>query len=682
MSEAVTAESMKQNLEQTDEPVVALADVESALTLFAEGIAGRYLHIRSSQEFASNPRLQLNAADSGQNSDTLFLPESVTSSDASAYRVLVMEQIGLRECDTLEFRMETALTQLPDLATRHQPDANAGPRTGDYRLLFDSFSLPALAEDLFLLFEETRIQAHLQRSYPGLIKHMRIHHAHLLTSPRPLDLLSRAKRWRMGEALSLADGPCEQTLNEALQNHSKHALSVYDSAEALCRQYDAVLAYYAKEDGDYREAEESLVDWLNREQRAEQWEEELEDINEQLSQSMATEIPTGQEEEAVYGDAGDGSQRQIDLEIKEMKEERDTLKRRVDMERSAVAHALGKAQGDARSFRYDEWDYLNHHYLRAWCRVFEQPLATDGDDDITPLKAVIRAYQNTVQRQLEQIRPTGLERIRRVQDGDELDLNAVIEARQDIRAGQSPNERVYSRKERVQRDVSAIFLVDLSASTDDPILPPEPKDWSNYEEDEADTRAGWYASFDDIEEEQEDPGRKIIDLEREAMVVMAAALEALGDSYGIYGFSGYSKDNVELYIAKEPDDGFSQATLKSIAAMTPKGSTRMGPAIRHTAQKLMNTGSAMKVLMVISDGFPQDCDYGPVRGNHDYGVEDTAKALQESQQKGIETFCMTVDKSGHDYLKRMCPDERYMIIEDMEDLPDQLTKVYTALTGK
>jgi nitric oxide reductase activation protein len=166
------------------------------------------------------------------------------------------------------------------------------------------------------------------------------------------------------------------------------------------------------------------------------------------------------------------------------------------------------------------------------------------------------------------------------------------------------------------------------------------------------------------------------------MVVMAAALEALGDSYGIYGFSGYSKDNVELFIAKEPDDAFSQNTLKSIAAMVPKGSTRMGPAIRHASTKLMSTGSAMKVLMVISDGFPQDCDYGPVRGNHDYGVEDTARALQESQQKGIETFCMTVDKSGHDYLKRMCPDERYMIIEEMEDLPNQLTKVYTALTGK
>ena len=163
---------------------------------------------------------------------------------------------------------------------------------------------------------------------------------------------------------------------------------------------------------------------------------------------MAMEIPTGQEEEAVYGDAGDGSQRQMDLEIKELKEERDTLKRRVDMERSAVAHALGKSQGDARSFRYDEWDYLNHTYLRAWCRVFEQPLNTDDQDDTAPLKAVIRAYQNTVQRQLEQIRPTGLERIRRVQDGDELDLNAVIEARQDIRRAKVPtNGSILVKKE-------------------------------------------------------------------------------------------------------------------------------------------------------------------------------------------------------------------------------------------
>ena len=282
---------------------------------------------------------------------------------------------------------------------------------------------------------------------------------------------------------------------------------------------------YELTEKNYSRNDESLVDWLNREQRVEEWEEELEQINEQLNQSMPMDTPTGKDKDAVFGDAGDGSQREMDIEIKELKEERDTLKRRVDMERSAVAHALGNTQGDARSFRYDEWDYVNRTYLRAWCRVFEQSLDGEGGEkeaDVAQLKQVIRAHQSTVQRQLEHIRPTGLERIRRVQEGDELDLDAIIEARQDIRAGQSPNERVYSRKERVQRDVSAIFLVDLSASTDDPIEPPEPKDWSNYEEKDADMRGGWYANLDDIEEEIEAPGRKIIDLEREAMVVMAA----------------------------------------------------------------------------------------------------------------------------------------------------------------
>jgi nitric oxide reductase activation protein len=115
--------------------------------------------------------------------------------------------------------------------------------------------------------------------------------------------------------------------------------------------------------------------------------------------------------------------------------------------------------------------------------------------------------------------------------------------------------------------------------------------------------------------------------------------------------------------------------------MKPKRSTRMGPAIRHAVRKLIDSGSALKVLIILSDGFPQDSDYGPERGNHEYGVQDTARALQEAHEKGVETFCITVDRSGHDYLRRMCPDARYLVIEEIEDLPDALTKVYQTLTA-
>ncbi len=84
---------------------------------------------------------------------------------------------------------------------------------------------------------------------------------------------------------------------------------------------------------------------------------------------------------------------------------------------------------------------------------------------------------------------------------------------------------------------------------------------------------------------------------------------------------------------------------------------------------------------MLSDGFPQDCDYGPDRSDHEYGVADTARALAEAARAGVQTFCVTVDRSGHDYLKRMCPDDRYLLIEEIEALPDALTKVYQKLTA-
>ena len=179
----------------------------------------------------------------------------------------------------------------------------------------------------------------------------------------------------------------------------------------------------------------------------------------------------------------------------------------------------------------------------------------------------------------------------------------------------------------------------------------------------------------------EPPARRIIDVQREAMLVMAAALESLGDDFGIYGFSGYGHDCVELYVAKELGDAFGAHTLGRIAAMQPKRSTRMGPAIRHSTAQLARSGYAQQLLLVLSDGFPQDCDYGPDRGNHEYGVQDTAKALEEATAKGIATFCVTVDRSGHDYLKRMCPTNNYLVIDEIEDLPAALSNVYQALAG-
>lgn len=652
-----------------------LAEIEEPLALFTEGIAGRYFHIRTSEEFASHRRLALGDDGTGQTSDTIFLPESLDAPAPASYRVLVMEQIGLRECGTFGFRMSQALDTIPSLAARYEPPRGLTARTGDFHLLFGSFDQPGLAADIFNLLEKARILGHLQRTYPGLKRHIAQYHNYLLSLIGPsTDAMVSGKRQVWGE-------PAEHwpLFGQSLTAIAGENTTVYDSVRELVANYDSIeQSYVFTETTPYAVQEESLPDWLAREERIEEWEEKVE----QLSMAMAVEMLEAEEVDAERGEAGDAAVREADVDIKSLIDERDTMKRRIDMEKSSVQHALGADRSTARSYRYDEWNYLEHRYLTHWCRVFEEPLQGSSDDETGELEQAIKAYQPMVQKQLEQIRPTGLHRVTRVQDGDELDLNAIIEARQDIRAGHSPSERFYSRKERMHRDVCAIFLVDLSASTDDPVDPPEPQDWSDYDEDGfPNLRDPWDASLDD-EVEDEEPKRKIIDVQREAMVVMASALDALGDSYGIYGFSGYGKDCVEIFVAKEPDQSFSRQSLQAIAAMKPKRSTRMGPAIRHSTHKLMQSGHAMKVLMVISDGFPQDSDYGPDRGNHDYGVEDTARAIVEAQQKGVETFCVTVDRSGHDYLKRMCPDSRYLVIEEMEDLPDQLSKVYAALTGR
>jgi nitric oxide reductase NorD protein len=661
--------------------MASLVESEDTLALFTEGMAGRYFHIKATEEFINHRRLAYASDSAGQAGDALYLPEHVDAPDQSCYRVLIMEQLGLRECGTFTFRMAQGLADIAELKARFSEPKGTTARTGDFHLLFGCFPQPGLATDLFNLLEKARIQAYLLRTYPGLHRHLTAYHQHLsINEELALDPLSQGHRYLWGDSTTLLDP--NSPLVQGLSSLSEPDTSVYDSVRALCQLYDMVAeGYVLTETNSYGVQEESLPDWLNREQRIEEWDEKLEHIDDLM---MAVEMLQAENMDAERGETGDAAVREAEVEINNLTDERDTLKRRIDMERSSVQHALGADRSAARSFRYDEWDYLQHRYLSHWCRVYEESslggVSADGEDT-TSLVNAIRTFQPVVQKQLEQIRPTGLQRVSRVQDGDELDLNAIIEARQDIRAGHSPDERFYSRKERMHRDVCAIFLVDLSASTDDPIDPPEPVDWSDYDEAADHLRDPWF-SADDTESGDEEPKRKIIDIQREAMVVMASALDALGDSYGIYGFSGYGKDCVEVFVAKEPNQGFSQRTLQSIAAMKPKRSTRMGPAIRHSTHKLMQSGHAMKVLMVISDGFPQDSDYGPERGNHEYGVQDTARALQEAQNKGVETFCITVDRSGQDYLKRMCPDARYLVIEEMDDLPDQLTKVYAALTGR
>ena len=624
-----------------------LPEVERALALFAEAIAGRPYHVRPVSELPATVAGE--AADAAHDGRGLYLPERIASfgdaeRDAGAYRLLVLEQLGFREFGTYRFDMSVARTRIPALAA-WPPNASGESALA---VFFAGFPAPAIARRVFRAIETARVRLAVGHRYPGTLRYRERHPA--------ADL----------DATLVAIGAGGQPLAPATRPALRPDADVYASAAATVACCAALAD--APDAGDGAMEAGTSLELLQREARLEDWDEELAGLEiriKALAAAAAAEVT------AITAEGAAGEPRDPDVDLAALVAERDRKRQRVDMERAQTHRGLGDERTGERSFRYDEWDYASRAYLRGWCRLFEAR-ATTTEADGTALLRTLRSHGQGVRRRFEQVRPSGYQRLKKTPDGDELDLDAVIEARVDARAGIAPDERLHSRRERLRRDVAAGLLVDLSASTDDIVAPD----------------AAPAASVQDIG----DPGgfrarmaadaakRRVIDIEREAALVMATAFEGLGDRYAVYGFSGYGRDRVEFTVVKELDEPLRIRAINAIAAMKPKRSTRMGPAVRHAATKLAASGATLKVLLIVSDGFPQDHDYGPVRGDHEYGLQDTAQALREAGAQGVEMFCVTVDRSGHDYLRRMCPAQRYMVIEETGELSEALQVAYRRLT--
>jgi nitric oxide reductase NorD protein len=254
-----------------------------------------------------------------------------------------------------------------------------------------------------------------------------------------------------------------------------------------------------------------------------------------------------------------------------------------------------------------------------------------------------------IKRDFQLLRPDQLRRVPRTEQGEEFDLNALVEAHSDRRGRRTPSDRLYVARKPEERDVATLFLIDMSASTDEP-LPGTSGD------------------------------RRVIDLTKDTLAVLSQVLGEIGDSYAIYGFSGHGRENVELYHVKSFAERLSDKVKGRLGGIAPKRSTRMGAALRHAGEKLARTTARSRHLILLSDGFPQDFDYGDDRRSNVYGIRDTLQALRELEKRGMQTFCITVDPAGHDYLGEMCPSSRYAVIDNIDDLPSELVRIYRKVT--
>ena len=329
---------------------------------------------------------------------------------------------------------------------------------------------------------------------------------------------------------------------------------------------------------------------------------------------------------------------------------------------------IGRGRQDSY-YAYDEWDYVLGEYRRNWCRLREITLAGDDGGFFESTLARYSELLPVIRRNFQRIRPASYRMVRGLEDGEEIDLDRMIDARVARLMGETPDSRVYKARKKEARDVATLFLLDMSASTDEPIHR-EPR--KHTEDDDADD---WMKAWQRRPQTAQRP-RRIIDVNKEALVIMAQALEEIGDAYAIMGFSGHGRDNVEFYVIKEFDQELSDEVKGRVGAVEPKRSTRMGAAIRHVREKFKDVSSRAKHVILLSDGFPQDFDYGHDRRSNAYGIQDTMVALKELELAGVLPFCITVDKTGHDYLRQMCQSSRYLVIEDIASLPRQLPKIY------
>ena len=294
-----------------------------------------------------------------------------------------------------------------------------------------------------------------------------------------------------------------------------------------------------------------------------------------------------------------------------------------------------------RTFFYKEWDDELSDYKMDWCLVRQRILPDDPSPFVDEVRTRLQGLITLIGRQFSRLKPERFKKYREQPTGDDLDIDALIKAFVDMRSGSFLSENVYIRRDKRIRDVAVLFLLDMSQSTSEKIN-----------------------------------GQRVIDIQKEAMVLMAEALDSLGDPYAVLGFTSEGRFRVDLFVVKDFGESYSERVQNRIGNIEPKGLTRLGTVVRHGTYRLNGVQAAIKLMVILTDGRPYDLDYGSL----DYAIQDTKKAIQECRNQRIHPFIITSDKKGASYLRQISPQTQSIILPKVELLPAMLPAIYKRLT--
>ena len=286
---------------------------------------------------------------------------------------------------------------------------------------------------------------------------------------------------------------------------------------------------------------------------------------------------------------------------------------------------------------YPEWDFRRRQYHDRQCRIIFQR-ATEGVEHWEPDLQARKCFRK-IRRQFEALRPKR-EILRYQLDGAELDMDALVRAQCDMFANGSGSDRIYLDARQHARDLSVAILMDVSLSTD-----------------------SWIG------------GRRILDIEKEALITLATGLATCRDTFAVYTFTSRKRDYVRVMRVKDFNESFNARILRRITALQPGYYTRMGAALRHTQHLLSQRSERHRLILLLTDGKPNDLDYYEGR----YGVEDTRQAIIEARRSGLSVFGITIDHKARDYFPYLFGRSGYAIVARPDRLSHLLPVIYQQL---
>lgn len=286
-----------------------------------------------------------------------------------------------------------------------------------------------------------------------------------------------------------------------------------------------------------------------------------------------------------------------------------------------------------------EWDYKKQLFQPDYCRLLEM---VSTDSVACELPSQLRRTARRLRSQFQALAPTKIW-LKGQQDGEEIDLDAWVRQEADLLSGiYADGHGLYCAQVNRQRDLACLLLADLSLSTD------------AYASDSA----------------------RVIDVIRDSLFLFSEALSATGDQFAMYGFSSLRRNNIRFSLIKGFDERYDSNIRGRIRAIKPGYYTRMGAAIRQATALLEEQPQQQRIMLILSDGKPNDLD----RYEGRYGIEDTRMAIREALQKGLRPFCVTIDVSANEYLPHLFGVHGYAVIRRPEELPKELPLLYAQLT--